>query len=62
MNTLRFIQTVRLHTSKDPRGGLINNQVTDWEFKFSGVLHNSSQEDVFKQTALPIVNDALDGY
>lgn len=56
------LQTVNLHIPRDPKHGLINNQVCDWSFKVDGVLHGASQDAVFTNTSLPLVNDALDGF
>ena len=57
-----FVQTINIHCDKDPRQGLVNNQLNDWSFKVDGVLHNASQEDVFTTTTTDVVTAALDGY
>lgn len=40
----------------------MNNQVNDWSFKLDGILHNTSQDDVFSATTADVVTSALDGY
>jgi len=59
--TLR-LQTVNIHCERDPKKGMVNNQIIDWSFKLDGIMHNASQEAVFSTTAADVVTAALDGY
>jgi len=56
------LQTVNIHCSRDPKKGIVNNQLVDWSFKLDGIMHNASQEAVFNTTAVDVVTAALDGY
>jgi len=47
---------------RDPKKGMVNNQVIDWSFKVDGVLHNACQDDVYATTTADVVTAALDGY
>ena len=40
----------------------MNNQITDWSFRVDGILHNSSQENVYDDVVRDISNSVLDGY
>ena len=56
------LQSVNIHGKRDPRHGVVNNQILDWSFKLDGIFHNSSQEVIYQQVAAPIVTKALEGY
>ena len=53
---------MNIHCSRDPKKGIVNNQLVDWSFKLDGIMHNASQEAVFNTTAVDVVTAALDGY
>jgi kinesin family protein 6/9 len=53
--------SVGVHIDKQP-GQAINNQQEDWSFKFSGILHNASQEQVYKSVAKDLVEGVINGY
>lgn len=55
-------KSIHIHIPKDADGGHINNQQENWDFKFDNILHNSSQETVYEECAVPIVKSLLDGY
>jgi len=55
-------QTVNIHCSRDPKKGIVNNQIIDWSFKLDGIMHNASQETVFSTTTTDVVTAALEGY
>jgi len=57
-----YCQTVSVHCERDPRKGMVNNQVMDWSFKLDGIMHNASQETVSATTTADVVTAALDGY
>ena len=52
---------MQIHRNK-PAGQVVNNQQQDWNFRVSGILHNSSQEETYNKTARDIVDSVLDGY
>lgn len=55
-------KSINIRCKKDLRRGYINNQILDWKFHLDGVLHNTSQSDVFDECAEEIVTKALTGY
>lgn len=55
-------QTIDIHCYRDPKKGVVNNQILDWSFKVDGVLHNASQEKVFETVAVDVIRAALDGF
>ncbi|ESO94407.1 hypothetical protein LOTGIDRAFT_227399 [Lottia gigantea] len=55
-------KSVNVHMEKDPRKGVVNNQIMDWSFKLDGIFHNTNQEQVYETLATDIVTSALDGY
>lgn len=55
-------KSINIRCKKDLRRGYINNQILDWKFHLDGVLHNTSQSDVFDECAEDIVTKALTGY
>lgn len=42
--------------------GFVDNQRTNFAFKFNGVLHNVSQEVVYDQCAKDVTMSCMDGY
>ncbi|KAK6165317.1 hypothetical protein SNE40_022265 [Patella caerulea] len=55
-------KSVNVHTRKDPKKGVVNNQILDWGFKLDGIFHNASQDQVYETLASDIVTSSLDGY
>lgn len=55
-------KTIDVHCYRDPKKGVVNNQIVDWSFKLDGVLHNANQERVYETVAFDVVRAALDGY
>lgn len=53
---------VSLNIPKNEAKGHINHQVENWNFRFDGVLTNSSQEAVYELVAKDIIQSALEGY
>jgi len=47
---------------KDADGGIVNNQLESWKFKFDKILHNLSQEEIFAYCAKDIVTNTVEGY
>jgi kinesin family protein 6/9 len=56
------VQSVNVHLKRDPKKGVVNNQILDWSFKLDGIFHNATQEHVFSTVSSDIVTSALDGY
>lgn len=57
-----LLQTINVHCPRDMRRGVVNNQVLDWSFKLDGILHNSSQDDVYSTVCSSMVTSAMQGY
>lgn len=55
-------KSVNAHLKRDPKKGVVNNQILDWSFKLDGIFHNATQEHVFSTVASDVVTSALDGY
>ncbi|CAL8083709.1 unnamed protein product [Calicophoron daubneyi] len=53
--------TLRIEKPKDIKQGLVNNQVTSWEFKVDRVFTNSSQEQVYQDVASGLIKNGLGG-
>ena len=57
-----FVQSINAHLKRDPKKGVVNNQILDWAFKLDGIFHNATQEHVFSTVASDMVTSALNGY
>ncbi|KAK3794847.1 hypothetical protein RRG08_056685 [Elysia crispata] len=55
-------KSVNVHLRRDPKKGVVNNQILDWSFKLDGIFNNADQEVVYNTVASDIVSSALDGY
>ncbi|NWQ67337.1 KIF9 protein, partial [Neopipo cinnamomea] len=55
-------KSIDIHIHKDARGGIVNNSCTDWSFRMDGLLHNTSQDQVYEAVAKGLVAEALRGY
>ncbi|KAK7506301.1 hypothetical protein BaRGS_00002413 [Batillaria attramentaria] len=55
-------RSINAHLKRDPKKGVVNNQILDWSFKLDGIFHNATQEHVFSTVCSDIVTSALDGY
>ncbi|XP_062850057.1 kinesin-like protein KIF9 isoform X2 [Trichomycterus rosablanca] len=55
-------KTIRVRQRKDYRIRRVINQISSWSFQVNGVLHNTSQEEVYQHVAQSVVLGALDGY
>jgi len=54
---------VRLKIPKNVSAGYVNNQLVNRMFPFTGVLSmETTQNEVFKTVAMPVIEDALSGY
>jgi kinesin family member 6/9 len=55
-------KAIDVHLTRNPDGGLVNNQQEDWKFTLDAIMHNASQEAVFSDCGVDVVNSVLDGY
>ncbi|CAL1534907.1 unnamed protein product [Lymnaea stagnalis] len=55
-------KTVNVHLRKDPKKGVVNNQILDWSFKLDGFFNNVDQDFVYNTVAADIVSGSIDGY
>lgn len=55
-------QGVNVHMRRDPKKGVVNNQILDWSFKLDGIFNNSDQEVVYNTLGSDVVKGSLDGY
>ncbi|KAK7113745.1 kinesin-like protein KIF9 isoform X2 [Littorina saxatilis] len=55
-------RSVNVHLKRDPKKGVVNNQILDWNFRLDGIFHNATQEHVFSTVASDMVTSVLDGY
>ncbi|XP_071416438.1 kinesin-like protein KIF9 isoform X2 [Pithys albifrons albifrons] len=55
-------KSIDIHIPRDARGGAVNNSHTGWSFRMDGLLHNSSQDQVYQAVAKDLVAEALRGY
>ena len=51
-----------MHMRRDPKKGVVNNQILDWSFKLDGIFNNADQDTVFSTVASDMVKKSLDGY
>ena len=58
--SFRLFQTVDIH--RQASANVVDNKIKDWTFRFDGVFHNVSQEEIFNSVAKDVVDRALDGY
>eukprot|EP00736_Rhodelphis_marinus_P013962 Rmarinus@m.10756 len=53
----------RLHRDRGAKDAtIVNNNVDDWQFRYDGILHNASQDQVYESVAFDIVDSVLKGY
>uniref|UniRef100_A0A2C9KB79 Kinesin-like protein n=1 Tax=Biomphalaria glabrata TaxID=6526 RepID=A0A2C9KB79_BIOGL len=55
-------KSVSIHMQRDPKKGVVNNQILDWAFKLDGIFNNVDQEVVYNTVAADIVKGSLGGY
>ena len=54
-------KTIEVFIPKDSSQGLINNQQENWKFRFTELLHNSTQEEVYETSSREIVHSVIEG-
>ena len=47
---------------RDPKKGVVNNQIVDWSFKLDGIFNNADQDCVYNTVTSDIVKGSLEGY
>lgn len=55
-------KTINIHTQKDEKQKIVNNQLLDWSFKVDGILHNANQDQVYDEVASKMVTRSLKGF
>ncbi|KAH9489559.1 Kinesin-like protein kif9 [Bulinus truncatus] len=55
-------KSVNVHMRRDPKKGVVNNQILDWAFKLDGIFNNADQEVVYNTVAADIVRGSVGGY
>ncbi|XP_067887611.1 kinesin-like protein KIF9 isoform X2 [Heterodontus francisci] len=55
-------RTIHIHTRLDQPKDVVNNQHSDWSFKVDGILHNASQDAVYKAVARNVVSSTINGF
>jgi len=53
---------VNVHMRRDPKKGVVNNQIVDWSFKLDGIFNNADQDCVYNTVTSDIVKGSLEGY
>eukprot|EP01112_Ceratiomyxa_fruticulosa_P010632 TRINITY_DN2820_c0_g1_i1.p1 TRINITY_DN2820_c0_g1~~TRINITY_DN2820_c0_g1_i1.p1 ORF type:complete len:954 (+),score=259.19 TRINITY_DN2820_c0_g1_i1:209-3070(+) len=49
-------------SQKRANAGFVNNHQDTWGFTFDGILDNVTQDQVYQECAVPVVQSVLDGY
>ncbi|NWI97495.1 KIF9 protein, partial [Pitta sordida] len=55
-------KSIDIRLPKDSKGGAVNNSRSGWSFRLDGLLHNCSQERLYRTVAKGLVAGALQGY
>ncbi|XP_039269912.2 kinesin-like protein KIF9 [Styela clava] len=55
-------KTIKVHTQRDEKEKIVDNQLLDWSFKVDGILHNANQDQVYDEVASKMVTRSLNGY
>ncbi|XP_067834986.1 kinesin-like protein KIF9 isoform X2 [Heptranchias perlo] len=55
-------ETIKIHTSRDQRKEVVNNQHCDWSFKVDGILHDVPQDVVYNAVAKNVVSSTINGF
>ena len=40
----------------------MNNQLLDWSFRMDGILHNTSQDEMYDKVGSEMITQLMDGY
>uniref|UniRef100_UPI00398EFAED kinesin-like protein KIF9 n=1 Tax=Pristiophorus japonicus TaxID=55135 RepID=UPI00398EFAED len=55
-------ETITIHTRRDQRKEVVNNQHCDWSFKVDGILHDAPQDVVYNAIARNMVSSTINGF
>ncbi|KAM9025768.1 kinesin-like protein KIF9 isoform 2-T3 [Ara ararauna] len=55
-------KSIEICLKKDAKKESMNSRQTNWSFRMDGVLHNTSQEQLYETVAKKLVSEALIGY
>ncbi|KAM9573347.1 kinesin-like protein KIF9 isoform 1-T2 [Guaruba guarouba] len=55
-------KSIEICLRKDAKKEAMNSRQTNWSFRMDGVLHNTSQEQLYETVAKKLVSEALIGY
>lgn len=55
-------KSLTIHAQEDNTTKCMNHQIADWQYSVDGILHNASQEEVYKKCTANQVTLALNGY
>ncbi|XP_065523072.1 kinesin-like protein KIF9 isoform X5 [Lathamus discolor] len=55
-------KSIEMCLKKDAKKEAMNSRQTNWSFRMDGVLHNTSQEQLYETVAKKLVSEALIGY
>ncbi|XP_030349420.1 kinesin-like protein KIF9 isoform X2 [Strigops habroptila] len=55
-------KSIEICLKKDAKKEAMNSRQTNWSFRMDGVLHNTSQEQVYETVAKKLVSEAVIGY
>ncbi|XP_062459882.1 kinesin-like protein KIF9 isoform X4 [Pezoporus occidentalis] len=55
-------KSIEICLKKDAKKEAMNSRQTSWSFRMDGVLHNTSQEQLYETVAKKLVSEALIGY
>ncbi|XP_057258838.1 kinesin-like protein KIF9 isoform X3 [Pezoporus wallicus] len=55
-------KSIEICLKKDAKKEAMNSRQTSWSFRMDGILHNTSQEQLYETVAKKLVSEALIGY
>uniref|UniRef100_A0A8C6IUX2 Kinesin-like protein n=1 Tax=Melopsittacus undulatus TaxID=13146 RepID=A0A8C6IUX2_MELUD len=55
-------KSIEMCLKKDAKKQAMNSRQTNWSFRMDGILHNTSQEQLYETVAKKLVSEALIGY
>ncbi|KAL0229985.1 hypothetical protein PCE1_003549 [Barthelona sp. PCE] len=53
---------ISIHIPRDPEAGIVNNQQDLWKYKFTNILKEANQDQVYTLAAKSIIAKAIKGY
>lgn len=56
-------KTINIHAKgKEIKRSVVNNQLLDWSFRMDGILHNTSQDEMYDKVGSEMITQLMDGY